>query len=135
MELRFAKHPLYAAVAAQDHARFAAMAMAERKIAHLPPYTFLALLRAEAKSVQALCTFMAFAFDAAREIQPASSLQVWDPVAAPLSRKAGFERMQLMVQAGSRAELQNFLTCWLPMVRSRDSRAVKWLIDVDPLDV
>ena len=135
IQTRFAKHPLYAAVAAQDHARFAAMAMAERKIAHLPPYTFLALLRAEAKSVQALCTFMAFAFDAAREIQPASSLQVWDPVAAPLSRKAGFERMQLMVQAGSRAELQNFLTCWLPMVRSRDSRAVKWLIDVDPLDV
>ena len=139
IQTRYAKHPLYAAVAAQDHARFAEMAMAERKIAHLPPYTFLALLRAEAKSADALHNFMTLAFNAARELQralpPASSLQVWDPVAAPLSRKAGFERMQLMMQAGSRSELQNFLTCWLPIVRSRESRAVKWLIDVDPLDV
>src|SRR6185436_12459226 len=54
IQTRFASHPLYQAVAAQDHARFAQMALTERKLAHLPPYTFLALLRAEAKSATAL---------------------------------------------------------------------------------
>jgi primosomal protein N' len=39
------------------------------------------------------------------------------------------------VQAGSRGALQKFLTAWLPLVRQFESRAVKWLIDVDPLEV
>lgn len=138
IQTRFATHPLYQAVAAQDHPRFAEMAMAERKLANLPPYSFLALLRAEAKAEDVLREFMSHAVDEARQYlsaQPAASLHVWDPVAAPLSRKAGFERQQLMVQAGSRMELQQFLSKWLPKVREHDSRAVKWVIDVDPLDV
>jgi primosomal protein N' (replication factor Y) len=135
IQTRFATHPLYQAVAAQDHGRYAEMAMAERKLAHLPPYTFLALLRAEAKAGETLREFMIHAVDAARRLQPAKSLHVWDPVAAPLSRKAGFERQQLMVQADSRMELQQFLANWLPRVREHESRAVKWVIDVDPLEV
>lgn len=135
IQTRFATHPLYQAVAAQDHARFAEMAMAERKLAHLPPYTFLALLRAEAKAEAVLRDFMIHAVDAARGLQTDKSLQVWDPVAAPLSRKAGFERQQLMVQAGSRAVLQQFLAKWLPRVSEYESRAVKWVIDVDPQEI
>ena len=135
IQTRFATHPLYQAVAAQDHARFADMAMAERRVARLPPYTFLALLRAEAKTDAALREFMTYAVAAARRFQSSESLQVWDPVAAPLSRKAGFERQQLMVQAGSRTELQQFLAKWLPQVREHELRAVKWVIDVDPQEI
>jgi primosomal protein N' (replication factor Y) len=135
IQTRFATHPLYLAVAAQDHARFADMALAERKLAHLPPYTYLALLRAEAKAEETLREFMIHAVDAARRLRPVQSLHIWDPVAAPLSRKAGFERQQLMVQADSRVELQQFLAKWLPLVREQESRAVKWVIDVDPLEV
>ena len=135
IQTRFASHPLYQAVAAQDHARFADMAMAERKLAHLPPYTFLALLRAEAKVETTLRKFMIHAVDAARRLQSPESVQVWDPVSAPLSRKAGFERQQLMVQSGSRTALQHFLAKWLPKVREHESRAVKWVIDVDPQEI
>ena len=136
IQTRFASHPLYQAVAAQDYARFAAMAMSERKTANLPPYTYLALLRAEAKSKQALEKFMAHVVDAANAAgKGKSSLQIWDPVPAPLARKAGYERQQLMVQAGARSALQEFLTEWLPLVRQHETRAVKWMIDVDPLEV
>ena len=135
IQTRFAKHPLYQAVAAQDHARFATMAMAERRNARLPPFTFLALLRAEAKTEAALHDFLLFATECARSLQSQNNLQVWDPVAAPLSRKAGFERRQMMVQADSRNELQRFLAKWLPMVRVREARGVGWVIDVDPLEV
>ena len=138
IQTRFATHPLYLAVAAQDHARFAAMAMAERKSANLPPYAFLALLRAEAKSADALNAFMRDVVESANAecaTQAHLALHVWDPVAAPLARKAGFERQQLMVQADTRGALQRFLSAWLPRVRNRESRAVKWVIDVDPLEV
>ena len=135
IQTRFAKHPLYQAVAAQDHARFAAMAMTERRQARLPPFTFLALLRAEAKTEAALHEFLLFATECANELKPENQLQVWDPVAAPLSRKAGFERRQMMVQADSRNDLKRFLAKWLPMLRARDARGVMWVIDVDPLEV
>ncbi len=138
IQTRFATHPLYLAVAAQDHARFTDMAMSERKSANLPPYTFLALLRAEAKVADALNAFMRQAVEAATTIcaeLPNKTLHVWDPVPAPLARKAGYERQQLMVQAGSRGELQKFLATWLTLVRQHESRAVKWVIDVDPLEV
>ena len=135
IQTRFATHPLYQAVASQDHARFAELAMAERKLAHLPPFTFLALLRAEAKTDSTLREFMSHAVDAARQLPSSGSIHVWDPVAAPLSRKAGFERRQVMMQAASRAELQQFLATWLPMVRQHASRAVRWVIDVDPQEI
>ena len=111
--------------------------MGERKLANLPPFTYLALLRAEAKSADALNAFMQHVVDAAKaaSVDANASLHVWDPVPAPLARKAGYERQQLMVQAGSRGALQQFLTAWLPLVRQRESRAVKWVIDVDPLEV
>ena len=138
IQTRFAAHPLYQAVAAQDYARFADMAMAERKSAHLPPFTYLALLRAEAKSADALNAFMRQATDTAQAAgadQPDKTLHVWDPIPAPLARKAGYERQQMMVQAGSRGVLQQFLAAWLPMMRKSESRTVKWAIDVDPLEV
>ncbi|MEP7156287.1 MAG: primosomal protein N' [Betaproteobacteria bacterium] len=135
IQTRFAGHPLYQAVAAQDHARFAAIAMAERKMARLPPFTFLALLRAEAKTAAALADFMAHAVEAAQIPGSEGAVFVWDPVPAPLSRKAGLERRQLLVQSDGRGSLQKFLAAWLPRLREREWRAVKWVIDVDPQEV
>ena len=139
IQTRFATHPLYQAVAAQDHALFVGMAMVERRSANLPPFTYLALLRAEAKSSDALNAFMHFVVASAKAAQSAqtanANLHVWDPIPAPLARKAGFERQQLMVQADSRGALQQFLAAWLPLLRQRETRIVKWVIDVDPLEV
>jgi primosomal protein N' (replication factor Y) len=135
IQTRFAEHPLYQAVAAQDFARFSTLAMAERKMAHLPPYTFLALLRAESRDAGALDDFMRLAVEFTRAQHPPEGLQVWDPVPAPLSRKAGYERKQLMVQAATRGALQQFLAQWLSVLREQPARGVKWVIDVDPQDV
>jgi primosomal protein N' (replication factor Y) len=135
IQTRLASHPLYVAVAMQDHAQFAAMAMAERKMAHLPPYTYLALLRAEAKSAKVVDAFMAHAVTAAQSVPRETGVQVWDPVPATLERKAGFERRQLMVQGDARAALQRFLSAWLPLVAQSESRAVKWIIDIDPIEL
>src|SRR4029434_1392351 len=46
----FPSHPLYAAVARHDYARFAADALEERRLAEFPPFAHLALLRAESKN-------------------------------------------------------------------------------------
>ena len=109
--------------------------MAERRHASLPPFSFLALLRAESRQAETLSVFMSNAAESAQMLASEHGVHVWDPVPPTLTRKAGYERRQLMVQADSRSALQRFLSHWLVIVRDNKMSAVKWVIDVDPLEV
>jgi len=129
----FPAHPLYAAVASHDYVRFAAEALEERRLAGFPPHAHLALLRAEAKKAGEPQAFLREAARLARGLR--AKVEVFDPVAAPLERKAGFERAQLLVRAGSRAALQPFLRAWRERIAARAGRAVRWSLDVDPQEV
>ena len=135
IQTRFASHPLYQAVARQDHARFAEVAATERKRANLPPYSFLALLRAESRDAAALAAFMQTCIASAHELKPPKSLQVWDAVPSPLARRSGFTRQQIMLQSTSRRTLQAFLAMWIAHIRESAPRAILWAIDVDPQEV
>jgi primosomal protein N' (replication factor Y) len=129
----FPAHPLYAAVARHDYEGFADAALDERRIAGFPPYAHLALLRAEAKKAGEPMRFLR---DAARLAQSLDAkIEVFDPVAAPLERKAGFERAQLLVRAATRAPLQVFLRAWRDRLGERAARSVRWSLDVDPQEV
>jgi primosomal protein N' (replication factor Y) len=133
----FPSHPLYAAVATQDFARFAADALDERRVAGFPPYSHLALLRAESKRSGEATSFLKLAARMARRIaarQP-PAIEIFDPVPAALERKAGFERAQLLVRGQSRAGLQPFLLEWKAALNARGIRSVRWAIDVDPQEV
>ena len=129
----FPGHPLYAAVAHHDFGRFADEALEERRAAELPPFTHLALLRAESKKSAEALDFLKRAARLARTF--ASKVEVFDPVPAPLERKAGFERAQLLVRARSRAALQPFLREWTSALLAQGGRHVRWSLDVDPQEV
>jgi primosomal protein N' (replication factor Y) len=129
----FPSHPLYAAVARHDYEAFAMEALEERRVAGFPPYAHLALLRAEAKKAGEPHAFLREAARAARAT--GAKVEVFDPVAASLERKAGFERAQLLVRARSRGALQPFLREWRARLAERGSRSVRWSLDVDPQEV
>ncbi|MEO5693684.1 MAG: primosomal protein N' [Usitatibacter sp.] len=129
----FPGHPLYAAVARHNYDAFASEALEERRLAGFPPFSHLALLRAEAKKEGEPGDFLRAAAKAARVINPA--IEVFDPVPAPLERKAGFERAQLLVRAASRADLQPFLRAWREALVAGGERRVRWSLDVDPQEV
>ncbi len=129
----FPSHPLYAAVARHDYAGFAEEALEERRIAGFPPFAHLALLRAESKKAGEPVAFLALAARTARALS--SRVEVFDPVPAPLERKAGFERGQLLVRARSRAALQPFLRDWKAALEGHGDRRVRWSLDVDPQEV
>ena len=127
----FPGHPLYAAAARQDYASFADAALEERRTAGLPPFAFLAMLRAESKKPGEALAFLKVAARSARRFAH-SGVEVFDPVAAALERKAGFERAQLLVRAASRGALQPFLHAWRHALVAMAARHVRWSIDVDP---
>jgi primosomal protein N' (replication factor Y) len=133
IQSEFPDHPLYDAVCRQDYAAFAQEALRERRQAHFPPFAFQALLRAEATRRDVVDEYLA---RAARAGVPLDfSVEIFDPVPAVVARVAGRERGQLLVQADSRGELQRFLSAWRPHLVNAASRAVRWSLDVDPLDL
>ncbi len=129
----FPSHPLYAAVARHDFEGFAAASLEERRLAGFPPFAYLALLRAEAKKPGEALRFLREASTIASRIT--AEVEVFDPVAAPLERKAGFERAQLLVRARSRGPLQAFLRDWRARLDESAARSVRWSLDVDPQEV
>jgi len=126
----FPAHPLYAAVAAHDYAAFADAALEERRVARFPPFAHIALLRAESKHAGEAVAFLREATRTARGL--GGKVEIFDPVPAPLERKAGFDRAQLLVRAASRAALQPFLRRWKAALDEKDDRRVRWSLDVDP---
>ena len=138
IQTRFPEHAVYQAVASHNYPQFVTATLAERQIMNLPPYSYLALLRAEAGDVEKLDAFLAGAQTSGQRIvvdNQLGGINVWEPVASTLERKAGFTRKQLMVQSDRRATLQQFLTVWLDGLRADNIRTVKWAIDVDPIEV
>jgi primosomal protein N' (replication factor Y) len=129
----FPTHPIYAAVATQDYERFAEAMLDDRRIADFPPFAHLALLRAESKKSGEAIGFLEDAVRSARRIS--TQVEVFDPVPAPLERKAGFERAQLLVRGRSRATLQPFLQQWKAALTEKAQRRVRWSLDVDPQEV
>ena len=132
------RHPLFAALRAHDYAGFAATQLAERRAAGLPPFSHLALLRAEARSADAASAFLRAAAEAAAVLPGAAALMVYPPVPLPIARVANIERMQMLVESASRPALQRLLAAWnapLHALRAAHRGVLRWAIDVDPLAI
>jgi primosomal protein N' (replication factor Y) len=132
------RHPLIAALARHDYAAFAAAQLSERRAAGLPPYSHLALLRAEARSADAAQAFLHAAAAAAAQLPGADGVMVYPPVPPAVARVANVERMQMLVESASRTRLQALLAAWLPALhalRAQHRGVARWAIDVDPLAI
>jgi primosomal protein N' (replication factor Y) len=129
------RHPVYAALRAHDYEAFAAVQLAERRAAGLPPFAALALLRAEARSSAAAAGFLAAA---AALADRHAGVTVYPPVPPHVSKVADVERLQMLVEAPARATLQRMLAAWLPELhglRARHPGLLRWAVDVDPLEI
>ena len=63
-------------------------------------------------------------------------VEVLGPASAPMERRAGLYRAQLLLHAASHSPLQRLLARWLPAVEELpEARRVRWSIDVDPLEL
>ena len=131
----FPDHPLYVALSAHDYDRFAATLLAERQELKLPPFSHLALLRAEAKLPRALSDFLEQAAERGRELSSrhGNRCEVFPPTPATMPRRAGLERAQVLVQSLNRRSLQEFLQQWRAELDRLQERRVRWDLDVDPL--
>ena len=130
IQTRYPQHPLYQALLKHDYPGFANAMLSERRAAHLPPYAFHALLRAEAKSLSLALDFLT----QARELIPHPGVSINEPVPMTITRVAGVERAQLLLESASRTQLQAFLRPWMQALRALKTKA-NWMLEVDPIDI
>ena len=126
-------HPLLGTLLSGGYPAVAALALAEREAAGFPPFTFLAMLRAEAIREGDVQEFLAQARAAFPE---GADVEATAPMPAPMARRAGRSRGQVLVTGRQRPALQSALTRWLPLLYElKSARRVRWSIDVDPVDL
>ena len=131
VQTRYPGHPLFAALARHDFASFAESQLEERRSAGFPPFVFEAALRAEATKLD---TAMHFLRTAAALADAPEGVHVYDPVPNILTRRAGLERAQLVIQSRSRPALQAYLSAISTRLFEHAPREVRWHLDVDPIE-
>ena len=107
-------------------------------MAGLPPYSHLALLRAEAKTEDVAEAFLRAARDLAKTYPESADVMFYAPVPPSVAKVAGFERRQMLIECASRVTLQRLLALFtpeLPRLKNAHRGIVRWAIDVDPLEV
>ena len=134
IQTHFPGHPLLNGLLEQDYAAFADGALSERRLAGWPPYSRIAVWRAEATDRTAARRFLTMLRQAAAaDEQPVTVL---GPTAHPLERIAGRYRYQLLFQSTDRRALHALIDrCLAALGDWPETRRVRWAIDVDPIEL
>ena len=109
--------------------------LAERRHANLPPFVYFALIRAEAKTKATALQFLEQLRDKTKKLVTAS-VKLLGPIPAPMQRKAGYYRAQLLMNSKNRSVLHSLLDLLVQQAETlKLSRKVRWSLDVDPVDM
>jgi len=136
IQTRHPDHPLLQTLIHRGYGVFAAAALEERRLTDLPPFSFQALLRAEANRAEAPLDFLQAAAALGRRQPQPTGLEFWGPVPAPMERRAGKIRAHLLIQGRDRATLQHWLSQWTPVIAELPTaKKVRWSLDVDPQEM
>ena len=133
-------HPLFEALKRHDYPAFAQAQLAERQQAMMPPFSFQALVRAEAREQSTAQDFLMAASLAANTLPEAPFVTIYPCVPMSIQRVANVERAQMLIESPSRAHLQRFLTGWQTVLHATRALPVgkgliRWAVDVDPLAI
>lgn len=117
----------------------------ERQSAILPPFSYQILIRAEAydealvrEFLQSVKGGLELAVQQQKSVmsETAIDFRIWGPIAAPMLRRQGRYRYQLMLNSRSRKTLHHLLASIEPAIyKSKLVRKVRWSIDVDPQEM
>ncbi len=143
IQTRHSSHQHLQTLVTEGYHALAGALLEERQLSDMPPFSYMAVLRAEAINASAPASFLN---DARQTIErmnqsPSSAagrlqIQLNGPLPAPMERKANRFRQQLTLRSHSRQHLQSVLTHLCNELEQHPGqRRVRWSIDVDPQDM
>jgi primosomal protein N' (replication factor Y) len=135
IQTAFPANPFWQRLIDGGYAQIADDALAEREQTRWPPFTWLALIRSAAHHKKDAHSFLDLARQHAMQYQ-SECLRILGPVDAPMARKAGRYRAQLLLQSSDRKVLHKILAALRPALEAEPAaRRVRWSIDVDPIEL
>ncbi len=127
-------HPTLNTLINDGYKQYSRTLLEQRDMANLPPFSYQALIRAEATKITLPMEFLSEVKNITKHKLTSSSVTL-GPLPAPMEKRAGRFRFQLLLQSSSRTELHTLLNHLIPAYESLPlSRKVRWSIDIDPLD-
>ena len=138
MQTQFADHPILECLSQQGYPTFAQHILEQRKEHRLPPYTFLAILRADAPDVNTPEQWLIYIRQQAAVWLEEHNIVVTHlgPIPAIIEKRAKRFHFQIHFYSDSRKalhQLMHSLTHWI------DGQALpkklRWSVDIDPLDL
>lgn len=134
LQTRHPDHPLLRTLIEQGYPGFATAALAERRLAALPPISHMAVWRAEALDDDAPLRFLTDLRNIAAELALGKVLLL-GPAPAPMLRQAGRYRYQLAFQSTERKHLHALIDDLEHRIpRLGLAKKVRWSVDIDPID-
>lgn len=130
-------HPMLQLLLNSGYKALAQQLLQERADTHLPPVSYMAILRAESKRIESAIDFLNLALSKAKQIYPPSpNHQYLGPIPALMERRNDRFRYQLQIKCSSRNDLQNLLKgLFLELEGNALTNRTRWSIDVDPQDM
>ena len=141
-------HPLFEALKKHDYPAFAEQQLKERLEAGLPPSTFQALIRSDAREQAVAQAFLNHANAQlqsleglnAKDAAALAEVSVYPAVPMSIQRVANVERAQMLIESASRKALHRVLELLQEQLHASRSEPqhkglIRWLVDVDPLAI
>lgn len=138
VQSRHASHRILRLLSESNYVDLAKLLLAERKIAVMPPYAQLALIKADGPQLKATIDLLKQIKSFSTQLiqQSESTINSIGPMPAPMEKRAGRYRSQLLFKATSKPIMQRFLTQLVYQIESlKVSTGVKWSLDVDPQEM
>jgi primosomal protein N' (replication factor Y) len=135
LQTRHPQHPMLCTLLENGYRRLAQDILQERHKAKLPPYSFQAIFRAHAAKTEKPQEFLNALSELIKKVNSGKT-SVLGPVSAPMAKRSGQFRFQLLLQSTVRQDLHSLLDIVLPeIVRLKEAKKVRWSLDIDPVDL
>jgi len=134
-------HQLLQRLGSEGYLPFTESALIERQTAQLPPFWHMGLIRIESQDLGHINQFVNelnlhsnnLLIQLSSKETPVRQI---GPMPAPMERRAGRFRWQVIFESSKRSQLHKFLVVLTAqLAKTKSNRNVRWSLDIDPTDM
>jgi primosomal protein N' (replication factor Y) len=132
LQTEFAGHPVLADLVNNNYSHFAKDLLEKRKQWSLPPFSFMAILRAESED-HLLSQNLLVELVGLAENSELRGYEIIGPVPSPTEKRSGRYRYQIQISASARSALHALLSLLVDALdQRRYNKKLRWHLDIDP---
>ena len=137
LQSNYCDHPFISSLINNDYKGFSEEIFRERKLAQLPPYSYMANVRSEAADTEVAIEFLRHCRQRAECLLPAApGISYLGPLPAIMEKRSGRFRHILNIYCTDRQKLQKLIEKLCLEAESLPiAKRVRWSVDVDPQDM